>query len=119
MYNKAKTPPFEIDEHAKVGEEVRLRYRYLDLRRPAVQRQFIMRNRITKIVRDYLDEADFLDIETPILCKSTPEGARDYLVPKPRKPRRVLCPATKPTDLQAIVDGEWLRPLLPNRQVLP
>ena len=81
VHNKAKTPPFEIDEHAKVGEEVRLRYRYLDLRRPAMQRQFVMRNRVTKIVRDYLDEAEFLDIETPILCKSTPEGARDYLVP--------------------------------------
>jgi aspartyl-tRNA synthetase len=81
VLNRADTPPFELDEHAKVGEEVRLKYRYLDLRRPPVQKQVIARHRITKLVRDYFDEQGFLDIETPILCKSTPEGARDYLVP--------------------------------------
>ena len=81
ILNKAETPPFEIDEHTKVGEEIRLRHRYLDLRRPSVQRNIIMRHKISKLVRDYFDEQGFLDIETPILCKSTPEGARDYLVP--------------------------------------
>jgi len=81
VLNKAETPPFEISEHAKVNEELRLQYRYLDLRRPSVQKQIITRHRVTKVVRDYFDENGFLDIETPILTKSTPEGARDYLVP--------------------------------------
>lgn len=81
VHNKARTPPFELDEYAKVGEEVRMRYRYLDLRRPAMQRQLILRHRITKLIRDYFDKQGFLDVETPVLCKSTPEGARDYLVP--------------------------------------
>ena len=81
VLNKAETTPFEISEHVKVNEELRLQYRYLDLRRPSVQRQIIARHRLSKIVRDYFDEQGFLDIETPILGKSTPEGARDYLVP--------------------------------------
>ena len=81
ILNQAQTPPFELDEHAKVGEEVRLRHRYLDLRRPVIQSRFLLRHRATKIIRDYFDQRGFLDIETPILCKSTPEGARDYLVP--------------------------------------
>ncbi|TVR44479.1 MAG: aspartate--tRNA ligase [Planctomycetota bacterium] len=81
ILNRAKTPPFQIDEHSKVGEETRLRHRFLDLRRPQVQHALISRHRITKVIRDYFDEHGFLDVETPILCKSTPEGARDYLVP--------------------------------------
>ena len=81
VLNKAKTPPFQVDEHSKVGEEVRLRNRFLDLRRPTVQDALIKRHRISKVIRDYFDEQGFLDVETPILCKSTPEGARDYLVP--------------------------------------
>jgi len=81
VLNKAETPPFEISEHVKVNEELRLQYRYLDLRRPAVQKQIVARHRVSKSVRDYFDDQGFLDIETPILGKSTPEGARDYLVP--------------------------------------
>lgn len=81
VLNKADTPPFELDEHAKVGEEIRLRYRYLDLRRPQVQRSLITRHKMVQLIRSYADEHGFLDVETPILCKSTPEGARDYLVP--------------------------------------
>jgi aspartyl-tRNA synthetase len=81
VLNKAETTPFEVSEHAKVNEELRLQYRYLDLRRPSVQKQIVTRHRVTKVVRDYFDENGFLDIETPILTKSTPEGARDYLVP--------------------------------------
>ncbi len=81
VLNKAETPPFEIDEHAKVGEEVRLKYRFLDLRRPTMQKNLMLRHRAVKTVRDYFDANRFLEIETPILCKSTPGGARNYLVP--------------------------------------
>ncbi|MFR5048870.1 MAG: aspartate--tRNA ligase [Faecalispora sporosphaeroides] len=78
---KAETPPFEIVERSNVKEELRLKYRYLDLRRPDMQDKIIQRHKIVKIARDYFDDNGFLEIETPILIKSTPEGARDYLVP--------------------------------------
>ncbi|MGG0283543.1 aspartate--tRNA ligase [Peribacillus butanolivorans] len=81
ILNEAKTPPFIIDERTDVSEDIRLKYRYLDLRRPAMFETLKMRNQTTKAIRDYLDGEGFLDIETPILTKSTPEGARDYLVP--------------------------------------
>ena len=78
---KSDTPPFEIVEHSKANDMLRLKYRYLDLRRPEMQQAIATRHKITKIARDYFDEQGFLEIETPILTKSTPEGARDYLVP--------------------------------------
>lgn len=81
ILNEAKTPPFIIDERTEVSEDIRLKYRYLDLRRPAMFETLKMRNQTTKAIRDFLDGEGFLDIETPILTKSTPEGARDYLVP--------------------------------------
>ena len=81
VLSKAKTPPFEIVENSNVNEELRLKHRYLDLRRPDLQGNILMRHRITKITRDYFDENGFIEIETPMLMKSTPEGARDYLVP--------------------------------------
>ena len=81
ILSSAKTPPFYIVENSDVKEELRLQYRYLDLRRPDMQRRMILRSRVAKIVRDYYEANGFLEIETPILVKSTPEGARDYLVP--------------------------------------
>lgn len=81
MLNNSKTPPFMIEENTNVGEDVRLKYRYLDLRRPNLQKNIIMRHNLTRIMREYLYSKGFLDIETPFLTKSTPEGARDYLVP--------------------------------------
>ncbi|EOT39647.1 aspartate--tRNA ligase [Enterococcus columbae] len=81
ILNKAKTPPFQIEDDQQTNDEVRMRYRYLDLRRPKMTQNIIMRNQVTRAIRTYLDENDFLDIETPYLAKSTPEGARDYLVP--------------------------------------
>ncbi|KMY54860.1 aspartate--tRNA ligase [Bacillus sp. FJAT-27231] len=81
ILSEAKTPPFPIEDTAEVSEDIRLKYRYMDLRRPVMYETFKMRSDITKTVRDYLDEEGFLDVETPILTKSTPEGARDYLVP--------------------------------------
>jgi len=81
ILSSAQTPPFPLDAHHSVGEDVRLKYRYMDLRRPEMQRNLIARARITSAIRRYLDDHGFLDIETPILTRATPEGARDYLVP--------------------------------------
>ncbi|KAB2338674.1 aspartate--tRNA ligase [Cytobacillus depressus] len=81
IINEAKTPPFMIDDKSEVSEDLRLKYRYLDLRRPAMFETIKMRHQVTKSIREFLNGEDFLDIETPILTKSTPEGARDYLVP--------------------------------------
>ncbi len=81
ILSKAKTPPFEISNNTNVNEELRLKYRYLDLRRPEFQNTLKIRHNIVKAARDYYDEHGFLEIETPVLIKSTPEGARDYLVP--------------------------------------
>ena len=81
VLSEAQTPPFPIEENSKTREEVRLKYRYLDLRRPDLQRNMILRSRVSTLVRQFLAEEGFLEIETPTLIKSTPEGARDYLVP--------------------------------------
>jgi aspartyl-tRNA synthetase len=81
ILNTAKTPPFEIIDDLEVNEELRLKYRYLDLRREKLQNNFILRSQVYKITRDYLHKNEFIEIETPFLMKSTPEGARDFLVP--------------------------------------
>lgn len=81
VLNSAATPPFQLDEHGKVGEEVRLKYRYIDLRRPEMIDRLRLRSRISHSVRAFLEGEGFLDIETPVLTRATPEGARDYLVP--------------------------------------
>ena len=81
VLNPSKTPPFYIEDNLNVDEMLRMKYRYLDLRRPEMQKNFVLRHRVLKTVRDFLDEKGFLEVETPILSKSSPEGARDYLVP--------------------------------------
>ncbi len=87
VLNSAETPPFQLDEHHQdASEELRLRYRYIDLRRPEMLERLRLRSRVTQTLRRFLDEQGFLDIETPILTKSTPEGARDYLVPSRTHP---------------------------------
>jgi aspartyl-tRNA synthetase len=86
ILNRSEALPFQVEDEAELGEEVRLRYRYLDLRRPQMQQRLIMRAQVTRVLRRFLDERGFLDIETPMLTKSTPEGARDYLVPSRTHP---------------------------------
>ena len=86
ILNASETPPFQLDEHSDAGEDVRLRYRYIDLRRPEMQDKLRLRSKVSHFIRNYLDKQDFIDIETPILTKATPEGARDYLVPSRTHP---------------------------------
>ena len=81
ILSEAETPPFPIEANSKTKEEIRLKHRYLDLRRPDLQKNIMLRSKVTSSIRQFLTEEGFLEIETPILCKSTPEGARDYLVP--------------------------------------
>ncbi|MFT4886379.1 MAG: aspartyl-tRNA synthetase [Pseudohongiellaceae bacterium] len=88
VLNASKTPPIQLDEHVEVGEEIRLHYRYIDLRRPEMAERLRFRSKVTNTVRNFLDENGFLDIETPLLTKATPEGARDYLVPSRTHPNR-------------------------------
>ncbi|MAW24089.1 MAG: aspartate--tRNA ligase [Cellvibrionales bacterium TMED47] len=86
ILNSAATPPFQMDEHITVGEDVRLKHRYMDLRRTEMQNSLRFRSKITNSIRNYLDENGFLDIETPIMTRATPEGARDYLIPSRTHP---------------------------------
>lgn len=88
ILNAAATPPFQLDEHASVGEDIRLRYRYVDLRRPEMTERLRFRSKVTNTVRNFLDDDGFVDVETPLLTKATPEGARDYLVPSRTHPSR-------------------------------
>ena len=86
ILNAAKTPPMQLDEYSEVGEDVRLRYRYIDLRRPEMAEKLLFRSKVANTIRNFLDSNGFLDIETPLLTKATPEGARDYLVPSRTHP---------------------------------
>jgi len=86
ILNRAETPPFPLDENAEIGEDIRLRFRYLDLRRPLMQQRLRIRAEVSRALRHFLERHGFMEIETPILTKSTPEGARDYLVPSRNHP---------------------------------
>ena len=103
VLNEALTPPFTIEEHSDGGDDLRMKYRYLDLRRPPLQRNMILRHRMAQEIRRFLDSEGFLEIETPYLVGSTPEGARDFIVPSRMNPNQFYALPQSPQTLKQLL----------------
>ncbi len=103
VLNKSKTPPFEIDQDKEVNEEMRLKYRYLDIRRERMKNNLIMRHKVVKMIRDFMDSKNFIEVETPILIKGTPEGSREYLVPSRLYPGKFFVLPQSPQQLKQLL----------------
>ena len=103
ILSEALTPPFPIEENSKTKEEVRLKYRYLDLRRPDIQKNLMLRSKVAYLMRDFMAKEGFLEIETPMLCKSTPEGARDFVVPSRMNPGQFYALPQSPQTLKQLL----------------
>ena len=119
LLNDCKTLPFSPSDTVLANEEVRLKYRYIDLRRPDLQRNIQLRHKVSIAIREHLNAQGFYEIETPFMTRSTPEGARDYLVPSRVYPGRVLRPAAIAATVQADPHDLRLRQVFPDRALLP
>ena len=119
ILNESRTPPFPMEETVDVGEDVRLKYRYVDLRRPHMQRNIILRSKISFAVRECLTAQGFLEIETPFMTRSTPEGARDYLVPSRVQPGNFYALPQSPQIFKQLLMVCGLRQIFPDRALLP
>ncbi len=117
VLNAAEPPPFAVDDRVEVDEVIRLKHRFVDLRRPRMQSNLRLRAVVNRALRAAMDRQGFVEVETPLLWAPTPEGAREFTVPEPARPRLMLRPAPEPPAGQAAADGGRCRPLLPDRPV--